>query len=83
MFLSPGWIKLVKTQTSSAICSVLSPLQSGVNFSEADRTDGVGDRLTRIHTVKPVPLSGEEFIGFVQTTVLDLHRSKPLIWALV
>lgn len=65
------------------MCSVLSLLRGGVHFSEADRTDGPGDRLTRIHTVKPMHLSGEEFIGSVQTIILDFHRSKPSIWAFV
>lgn len=66
-FPSPGWIKLVKPQASGAVRLVLSLLQSSGFFSSG--MDGVGDRLTRIHTVKPVHLSGEEFIAFVDNHI--------------
>lgn len=53
-----------KTQTSGAVCSVPSLLQSSVH-SEADTTDGAGDMLISIYRAKPGHLSGEKFHGFV------------------
>lgn len=55
-----------KIQTSDAMCSEPSQLQSSVH-SEADTTDGTGDMLISMHIMKPGHLSGEKFHGFVQS----------------